>query len=335
MKKLKYLLLVGLLCVTGCNEKPTDQVVNGNENDENNNVVEEKISIVDMDSKTRPIAVMINNHKSAQPYQTGLNDAYIVYEMIVEGGITRMMAVFKDSTISNVGTIRSARPYYLDYVLENDALYVHFGGSYKALDEIKTLGINNLNGMADNFYWRENFPVSTEHTVYSSMEKINNTIKRKGYRTESSENLLLNYSAKEIDVSSLSDSIEANDVKIVYSSYQTNEFVYDASSKVYKKYSNGTLRTDNITKEPFTVKNIITYQVNNYTIDSYGCQALDNIGSGYGYYISNGYAVKITWEKKSRESKTIYRYLDGTIITVNDGNTYIQIQPKGQTLEIK
>ena len=66
MKKLKYLLLVGLLCVTGCNEKPTDQVVNGNENDENNNVVEEKISIVDMDSKTRPIAVMINNHKSAQ-----------------------------------------------------------------------------------------------------------------------------------------------------------------------------------------------------------------------------------------------------------------------------
>ena len=69
-------------------------------------------------------------------------------------------------------------------------------------------------------------------------------------------------------------------------------------------------------------------------MDSYGRQQLENIGSGEGYYISNGYAVKIKWKKDSRSGQTTYTYLDGTEIKVNDGNTYIQIQPKGQKLEI-
>ena len=79
------------------------------------------------------------------------------------------------------------------------------------------------------------------------------------------------------------------------------------------------------------------YKVNNYTIsgDTKGRQTLDNIGSGEGWYISNGYAVPITWEKSSRSSKTIYKYLDGTEIKVNDGNTFIQIQPSGMNLTIE
>ena len=55
-----------------------------------------KLKIIDIDSKTRPFAVMINNINVARPLQSGLQDAYIVYEIIVEGGITRYMAVFQD-----------------------------------------------------------------------------------------------------------------------------------------------------------------------------------------------------------------------------------------------
>lgn len=334
MKKI-FLILICLFMVTGCkNEKATDN--NQTNSDNKEEAANQKIQVVDLDSKSRPIAIMINNHKSAQPYQTGLNDAYIVYEIIVEGGITRLMAVFKDSTLANVGTIRSSRSYYLDYVLENDAIYVHFGGSDQALAEIPKFGINNLNGMVDSFYWRENFPVATEHTVYSSMEKINNTINKKGYRTTSDKDLLLNYSADEIDLSKMENSVKADNVKIVYSNYQTNDFIYDETNKVYVRKSNGTVRKDYISGENFTAKNIITYQVKNYTSSTqgYGRQEIDNIGSGEGYYISNGYAVKIKWEKNSRSGQTTYKYLDGTEITVNDGNTYIQIQPSGQKLEI-
>ena len=83
-------------------------------------------------------------------------------------------------------------------------------------------------------------------------------------------------------------------------------------------------------------KNIITYQVDNDTIteDEKGRQTLYNTGTGEGYYITNGYAVKIKWSKASREAQTKYTYLDGTEINVSDGNTFIQIQPKGENLKI-
>ena len=97
----------------------------------------------------------------------------------------------------------------------------------------------------------------------------------------------------------------------------------------------GTPHTDAVTGDQYTVKNIIITPINNYAYDSYGRQELENIGSGEGYFITNGYALPITWEKESRESQTVYRYKNGKEIKVNDGNTYIQIQPKGEELKIE
>ena len=61
---------------------------------------------------------------------------------------------------------------------------------------------------------------------------------------------------------------------------------------------------------------------------------LNNTGKGSGYYITNGYAVPITWQKDSRSSKTIYKYEDGTEISVNDGLTWIALQTTKKTLSI-
>ena len=302
-------------------------------------VVEKKLQILDLDSDTRPIAIMINNHKTAQPYQTGLNDAYLVYEIVVEGGITRMMAVFKDKYTATIGTVRSSRHYLLDYAQENDAIYTHFGWSPQAEEDINNLDIDNVNGMVDSGFWRNqellNNGVPSEHTAYNNIENILKVANKRGYEIKSNKDSLLNYSVDEIDLSIMEGAIKADNVFIEYSSYQENTFKYDPINKVYNKYSGDTLRKDYVTGEAFKTKNIITYQVNNYSMDSYGRQEIDNIGSGEGYFISNGYAVPITWEKKSPSSQTVYKFLDGKEITVNDGITYIQIQPKNKTLEIE
>ena len=85
---------------------------------------------------------MINNHKAARP-QSGLQEAYIVYEFMVEGGITRMMALYRDNASAKIGSVRSSRHYYLDYVLENDAMYFHWGGSPQAYSDMKALKIEH------------------------------------------------------------------------------------------------------------------------------------------------------------------------------------------------
>lgn len=334
MKKKAFKICCILLLTVvlfGCNKKETAETVNG----ETSNESEKKLQIVDLDSQSRPHAIMINNNHAAWP-QSGLQDAYLVYEIIVEGGITRMMALYKDQETAKIGSIRSSRHYFLDYALENDAIYVHFGWSPQAQSDISSLKINNINGLYDNSFWRDTtLNRAYEHTAFTNIEKLNATAKQKGYRTETNQDLLLNYSVDEINLNEMNESIVANNVSIKYSYYHTTSYEYDSENKVYKRSMSGVANTDLVTGKQYTVKNIITYKVTDVAYDNYTkLRDLKNIGSGEGYYITNGYAVPITWEKSSRSSQTVYKYKNGQEIDVNDGNTFIQIQPINQELVI-
>ena len=299
-----------------------------------------KIKIIDENSKSRPYAVMINNHPSARIHHAGLQDAYEIYEMVVEGGMTRYLALFKDQTTAKIGSVRSSRPYYLDYVLENDAIYVHWGWSPQAESDISTLGINNINGLTweGTYFYRDlSLNVSLEHTGFTTMEMLKNATTKLNYRSTTDKKALLNYTADTVDLSAKENSEEAKTVVITYSNSVTDKYIYDSDNGYYLRYVNNKEHVDDITKNQYHFKNIITYQVDNDTIteDEKGRQTLYNTGSGEGYYITNGYAVKIKWSKTSREAQTKYTYLDGTEINVSDGNTFIQIQPKGEELSIK
>ena len=343
-KKNTILILVLVLILAGgafCAYK----ILNDKKGNGDNNKVEvpekkpepvKKLQIVDEDSTSRPYAVMVNNISVARPLQSGLQDAYLVYEIIVEGGITRYMALFMDQDTERIGSIRSARHYFIDYALENDAFYVHHGQSTQALSDFKKLPIDRI--VVDNNVtgWRDkSLRVSSEHTLFTNTDKLEKGIKKR--RTTRKGGLLLNYSIDEIDLSENEDAIVANNVNIRYSSSTKTGYVYDSENKVYLRSVNGKEHKDYVTKEQYKVKNIITYKVKNYTLndpEKKGRQGLNNIGSGEGYYISNGYAVPITWEKSSRSAKTIYKLKNGDVLRVNDGNTFIQIQPMNQTLEI-
>ena len=298
---------------------------------------EKKLQIIDLESNTRPYAVMINNISNVWGYQSGLQDAYLTYEIIVEGGYTRLMALFKDKNLDRIGSVRSSRHYFLDYALENDAIYVHFGWSPQAESDMKKLGVNNINFMTYDGYTRDKtLNLASEHTAFTTTNNIMEGADYYHYAKTTEVTPLLNYSVDEIDLSTYNDAISANNVYIEYSNNRNTSYEYDSDAKVYKRYQNNKEHTDYLTEEQYTVKNIITYQVNNYTIsgDDKGRQTLDNIGSGKGYYITNGFAIPITWEKTNRSSKTIYKY-NGEEIKVNDGNTYIQIQPTNRTLTIE
>lgn len=119
---------------------------------EENSVIEpkeEKKAIQIFQGNDRPIAVMIDNHSDAWP-QAGLQKAYMVYEIVVEGGETRLMALFKGADVPKIGPVRSARHYFLDYAMENDAIYTHFGESPQADSDIKKYTINEIDGIAED-----------------------------------------------------------------------------------------------------------------------------------------------------------------------------------------
>lgn len=299
-----------------------------------------RLTIINEDSTSRPYAVMINNHPVAREHHCGLQDAYITYEIIVEGGITRYMALFKDQSTEKIGSVRSARHYFLDYAMENDAYYVHWGWSPQAQSDIATYKVNNINGLyyeGTYFYRDRALAISNEHRGFTTMTMLKQAVSKLGYRTQTNKENLLNYTTDTVDLSTKEESQKADEVIIKYSNSVEDTYVYDEENKYYLRFVNGKEHTDDVTKKQYHYKNIITYQVENYTlqdVENKGRQGIRNIGEGEGYYITNGYATKIKWSKKSREEQTEYTYLDGTKIDISDGNTFIQIQPKNQTLQI-
>ncbi len=283
----------------------------------------------------RPIAVMIDNHEGALP-QGGLNDAYLVYEIIVEGGESRLMALFKGKDVEKIGPVRSARHYFLDYALENDAVYVHFGESPQAKKDIKNLGVDAINGIYENSeaFWRTK-DKRAPHNVATSIEQIKKIAEANKYTLKSTNKSVLNYSVNSVDLGETAKN--ANKVVIPYCDWNEVTYTYNVEEKRYYRNSKGVDETDWTTGEPVTTKNIIIQKAKNTTLndgENKGRQNLHNIQVLEGYYITEGKAIEITCEKTSRSSKTIYKDLEGNEIEVNDGNTFIQICPIDAKIEI-
>jgi len=293
------------------------------------------LTVFDEKSNDRPICVMIDNLVGNDNH-VGLQHAYLNYEIIVEGGLTRIMAVYKDKDVPIIGPVRSSRHYFLDYALENDCIYAHFGGSPKALSDIKKLNVNNINGMEHGAGFARDTSIAAPHNVFTSVKRIKSESERLNYSTESTTWKLFNYSAEAIDLSkkSSTDLLTATNVSVSYSQKETRGYVYDPSNQVYLRQMNGAAHVVRKTQNQLEYKNIIIQKVNNKNLDSEGRQDLDTVGTGEGYFITNGYALPITWNKASRETKTKYTYKDGEEIVLNDGNTFIQIVPINNNITI-
>lgn len=296
-------------------------------------VSDKKVKI--FNGKDRPIAVMIDNHNQAWP-QAGLNQAYLVYEVVVEGGETRLMALFKGVTVDKIGPVRSSRHYFLDYAMENDAIYAHYGWSPQAESDIKQYNINNLNGITESetTFWRVK-DKSAPHNAVTSTTALLNAAKAKGYKTKSSKKSVLNYVTDEVK---LENGQSATSVTIPHSTLQTVKYEYDEQNQVYKRYARNKAQTDWDTGDNITTKNIIVTFCDNYTLDdseNKGRQGLRNIGTFDGFYITNGKAIKIKCIKEARNTQTKYEDLQGNEIQVNDGNTWINICPKNADVQIE
>lgn len=316
-------------------DESTDEETSKVSLEEEVKIEQPKIEIFSGDD--RPFAVMLDNNKNAWPHAS-INKAYLAYEIIVEGGESRIMALFKGVDADSIGPIRSARHYFLDYALENDAIYAHLGWSPQAQGDISNLGVNNINGQAYDsgkaktssaLFWRSNSK-SKPHNAYTNIECLKTISEKLKYRTTSDKESVLNYVTNEVNFDSNEFAINANSVTIPYASSNKIKYVYNAETKMYEKYSKGKLQKDETTGETVVTKNIIITKAQNYTLndgENKGRQGLNNIGTLEGYYITNGKAINITCKKDSRKGQTKYLDSNGNEIEVNDGKTFINICP--------
>ncbi len=278
-----------------------------------------------VNTNERPVAVMVDNDdKNARPH-AGLDEAYLIYEMVVEGGATRFMALFRGDNTEKIGPIRSSRHYFLDYVMENDAIYTHFGWSPKAITDISAFGIDKINGVLgadESIFWREQKYKGDWHSAYTSIEKIRAMAKQKGYAAETEDKNGLEYADKFFD---LSGGKPATSVSLEYSGMYSTGYTYNEETKLYEKSINGQPHKLQNGKT-LAVKNIIVHYVYDTSLgDGTDRRNINTAGGGKGLYITGGSAVEISWSKPSRSGDTVYKNADGTKLLLNPGNTVINL----------
>ena len=282
----------------------------------------------------RPVAIMINNLKASLP-QVGISQADVLYECMVEGGITRLMMVVMDyENLGVVGSIRSSREYYIDLAQNHDAIYIHAGGSNQAYVELKSRSINNIDGVnkpAPGMFYRdpERMKImALEHTLVTTGEKIVGGIKYFKYRTEVKSDLKSMLHFVSYDSEPLTPtSGEAMHVIVPYNSLHFPQYIYNPATKTYARYQyKGDAHIDGSNGEQLSFTNVIVLACPHYnTNDSYNHIDVDPVGQGEGYYISNGAYQKIKWVKSTGDVPMVLYDENGEELVVNCGKTMINI----------
>ena len=273
----------------------------------------------------RPIAVMVDNdNKDARPH-AGLNEAYLIYEMVVEGGSTRFMAFYKGADTEKIGPVRSSRHYFLDYVMENDAIYTHFGWSPKAIQDISAYNIQKINGVLGedgNIFWREQKFKGDWHSAYTSIQNIKEKAEKKGFPLTTTRKNGMQYA--DAFYTPDSDTL-ANKVSLKYSYHYKTGYTYNPETRLYEKTI---LNAPHVMQngETLTVKNTLVQLIADTSLgDGTDRRNITTTGSGKGYYITEGVYEEITWSKASRRDDTVFKRADGTVLKLNPGQTIVNL----------
>lgn len=264
--------------------------------------------------------VMIENSTDARP-QAGLQEAGVVFEAIAEAGITRFLALYQDTDPENIGPVRSARPYYLDWLMGFDASYAHVGGSPTALENIRSLGIKDLDQSFNPNYYQRVSDRFAPHNVFTSIDQLRKLEQSKGYT--SSEFIGFDRK-KESKPKQNTETPPANSAKNIAINISSNlynsSYVYQVESNSYLRSMAGAPHNDANGQQinPKVVVALVIPYSKNGIYSVYG-----TLDGGQAFIFQDGVVTTANWQKASKEGQIAFTDDAGKKIALNPGQTWI------------
>ena len=286
---------------------------------------------------TRPIAVMVNNIIYCLP-QRGIASCDMLWEIEVEGGITRTLAFYSDyRKIDQVGPVRSLRNQFLDIARPYDAMLIHVGASVYADNALSRYGYKTLDAMGCSIVEQDKSRVGkydSEHTWYTDSSLIEKCIETRKMRiTDESPDAVFNF----VDYGEeavLDDGI-ATSAEWAFSDSYDSKIQYSRNSQAYMFWQHGELRYDELSGDPIYYPNVFIVVASRPGYYGAGVPEYDFSVGGTGYYLCGGKYEEFTWTKDSPESKIVMKNLDGTELEVNPGRSYVAVINTRQASTIK
>lgn len=277
----------------------------------------------------RPVAVMVNNLAQAYP-QYGIVQADVLYEVPVEGGVTRMMAVYANQdAVPDVGSVRSCRYYFPKLAMGMDAVYCHWGTEqFHAASVLSSLNIDRFDGSDlehSLLFYRDPERVGkydSEHTGYLRGADIPAAMEQFGIRK---------YAVSRSTLFDFTETAEAPEeaacmrAVIPFSESSSTGFTYDPEAQIYYTDHNGSPQMDGHASQQLAFTNIFVLQTDISYLDDTNYLRRVELEGGSGYYISLGGMESIRWEKPDDRSPIVCYTADGAELEVNAGKSYIGI----------
>jgi hypothetical protein len=275
---------------------------------------------------SRPsIAVKIDNAPEARP-QSGLDAADIVYEEVVEGGVTRFIAVFQSQAPPLVGPVRSIRPMDPNVLSAYHGLVAYSGGIPAFVSLLRKAPVQDVDVdvATDAYTWDKSR--AAPHNEYVSPGQL--WPKAKSAYANPPQAMFEFRSAGE----PFGD-VDAHHVVIPYSPRQTSIYDWDAASGTWKRTSNGTphMTASGVQIAP---ENVVVQFVSMHTldyVDPSGTKVVEStvIGDGDAWILSGGRLTKGHWSKDSATTPTKFTDSAGHPVKLAPGRTWVHFAPVG------
>lgn len=289
----------------------------------------------------RVVAVMLNNHIKAMP-QFGNGQADVLFEVLAEGGITRCMGLYSDvGKVPKIGSVRSARKYFVDLALGYNSVYIHFGGSGEANNYIAETKIPDFNGMVAGAYVfqdkdRLNSGYASEHTWFVKGEKVVQFAADKGIDMTTGTGRDYGFRFDDNVISGA----PANKLEVYFNMGGTpgkytkhTDFAYNANEKAYFASQHGGEYVDANSGDTISFGNVMVLYAASRVQSDGKLLTVETVGSGTGLYASMGQVVPIRWSRENSQSPLTYTLEDGSELTFHPGSTYIGIVPTNATVK--
>lgn len=264
-------------------------------------------------------AVMVENSPDARP-QSGLTDAGVVFEAIAEAGITRFMALYQDTESDYIGPVRSARPYYLDFLMPFDAAYGHVGGSPEALRLIRQRGVKDLDQFGAPGSYERVSSRYAPHNVYTSTGKLNALEKERGYNKSN----FTGFARKTDESPASTPKVKKIDLNISSVLYNVH-YDYHKKSNSYRRVMGGKAHTDEKSGKQISPKVVVAVVMNKGLASDGYHTTYGTTGKGRVFVFQDGKVIKGTWQKKSAKKQFVFKDNAGQEIQLTPGKTWVTI----------
>lgn len=311
----------------------------------------------------KPIAVMVNNYVEARP-SSGLSQADIVFEVVAEGGITRLMPIFYSRIPATVGSVRSVRYYFAQLAASYNPHFIHWGAAHvppcqkagtciaetnpavDAYDQIVKLGLPNLDG--GNYscdqdtcaFGRDPKKVGKmplEHTAFTRLPLIYDLAKK--IRPEESWQKNVPFTPwKFKDEAPVSDRGTVGVTpSITYNYWDLPGFAvkwdYLKDTNEYARTQGGVKQVDFENNQELRAKVVIIRFTNERLVNDKKHHLYhDIVGTGKALIFQDGKVITATWKRTNPDTMDVYSDDKGNEVSFNRGQIWVQLVPADKTV---